>query len=215
MRLDAFQTLYAIDAVALPRELAPALMPAGNGRGDGVVAQLTLDIAAAGSPRDAFGWTLVRTEGIRPRAFVAPRWRWAAPAAAVPAALDPARGGDPGLVVLSGDSGDRSPPDREALPLEPCTIEGYRPERIALSCTSAAGGHAVLVEENAPGWTATVDGLAAPVLTADVLLRAVRLGPGRHDVVFSYRTPLLLEGVAVSIVAWLAWLALALRRHRR
>ena len=209
MRLDTFQTLYAIDALALPRSLAPALVR--GGRGDGAVAQLTLDIAAEGPPSDAFGWTVVRSEGVRPRAFVAPRWRWAAPSSAVAATLDPARGGDAGLVVLSGDGGEASPPDRGSLPLEPCTIEGYRPERVALSCTSAAGGHAVLVEENAPGWTATVDGVPAPVLTADVLLRAVRVGPGRHDVVFAYRTPLLLEGVALSVVAWLAWLAVAWR----
>jgi hypothetical protein len=129
----------------------------------------------------------------------------------VAAVLDPARGADPGLVVLSGDGGDRSPPDRETLPLGPCALHGDRPERVALSCTSAAGGHAVLVDEDAPGWTATVDGAAAPVLTADALLRAVRIGPGRHEVVFSYRTPLLREGVAVSVVAWLAWIALALR----
>jgi hypothetical protein len=210
MRLDAFQALYAIDGVALPRELVPALLPAG-GRGDGALAQVTLDIAAEGRPSDAFGWTLVRSEGVRPRAFVAPRWRWAAPSAAVAATVDPARGGDAGLVVLSGDGGDGSPPDRGSLPLEPCSIEDYRPERVALSCTSAAGGHAVLVEENAPGWTATVDGVPAPVLTADVLLRAVRVGPGRHDVVFAYRTPLLRAGVAVSIVAWLAWFAVAWR----
>ncbi len=182
MRLDVFQTLYAIDAVALPRDVCAVPRAERPGRRRPRAAHARH--RRGGRPRDAFGWTLVRSEGIRPRAFVAPRWRWAAPAAALPAVLDPARGEDAGLVVVSGDGADPSPPEREALPLGACTIEGYRPERVALSCTSRADGHAVLVEENAPGWTATADGAPAPVLTADVLLRAVRVGPGRHAVVF-------------------------------
>jgi hypothetical protein len=214
MTIDGFLTLYGIDWVALPRELAPALFPAGRGRGEGVLAQLTLDVASAGRPRDAFGWTVVRVEGVRPRAFVAPRWRWVAPAAAVPATVDAARGRDAGLVVLSGEGGAPSPVGHEGLPLAPCTVTAHRPERVALSCASPAGGQAVLVEENAPGWTATVDGAPAPIVTADALLRSVAVEPGTHEIVFSYRTPLLRAGAAVSLLAWIAWVALVARGLR-
>jgi hypothetical protein len=52
-----------------------------------------------------------------------------------------------------------------------------------------------------------VNGAPAPVVTADVLLRAVAIPPGMHEVVFSYRTPLLVEGGVLSAVGWLALIA--------
>ncbi|HEY6099220.1 MAG TPA: YfhO family protein, partial [Anaeromyxobacter sp.] len=173
----------------------------------GALAQLTLD---AGSEDGT--WSLVRSEGIRPRAFVAPRWRWSPLEAALAETVGASRPADPGLVLLAG-SGPPSPPANAALPLEPCDLVSYRPERVELSCTSPAGGFAVLAEENAPGWTATVDGAPARVERADVLLRAVAVGPGVHRVVFAYRTPLLRLGVLVSVLAWIAWVAVG-RRHR-
>lgn len=207
MPIASLQTLFAVDAVVLPGELRRSLFPSGSGRGDGAVAELLL-----GAGSDSGAWSLVRSEGIRPRAFVAPRWRWSPFEAALAATVDASRAADPGLVVLAG-SGAPSPPENAALPMAPCDFESYRPERVELSCASPAGGFAVLVEENAPGWTAAVDGAAAQVETADVLLRAVRVGPGGHRIVFGYRTPLLRAGVLVSALAWIAW-AVVRRRGR-
>jgi hypothetical protein len=213
MPVHAFLTLFGIDWVVVPRELAPMLAPPDRGAGEPVLAQLTLDIAAMGRPSEAFGWTIVKTEGVRPRAFVAPRWRWTPASTAVTALLDRATNLDPGLVILTGE-GEASPEGgRDALPPEPCAIASYRPERIALSCTSSVGGYALLLEENAPGWRATVNGAPAPIVSADVLLRAVAIPPGTHEVVFSYRTPLLVEGVVLSAGAWLALIALAWARR--
>ena len=61
--------------------------------------------------------------------------------------------------------------------------------------------------------SATVDGVATPIATADVLLRSVPIAPGHHRVEFTYRTPLLRPGVLLSLLSWLAWLALFW--HRR
>lgn len=200
MPLASFQTLFAIDAVVLPSELRQTLFPSGSGRGEGVVAQLMLDV---GSEDGA--WSLVRSDGIRPRAFVAPRWRWSSFEGALAATVDAARMTDPGLVVLTG-TGASSPPGNEGLPLAPCEIASYEPDRVELSCASPAGGFAVLVEENAPGWTAAVDETPAKLETADVLLRAVAVGSGDHRIVFSYRAPLLRTGLAISALAWIGWL---------
>jgi len=198
MPVASLEALFAIDAVALPSELRRSLFPSGSGDGGAVVAELMLK---AGS--DGGAWSLVRSEGIRSRAFVAPRWRWSSSEKALAATVDPSRG-DPGLVLLTG-SGAPSPPENAALPMLPCEFASYRPERIELSCTSPASGFAVLVEENAPGWTATVDGMPTKVETGDVLLRAVEMAPGTHRIVFAYRTPLLCAGVLVSVLAWIAW----------
>jgi hypothetical protein len=209
MPLGAFQTLFATEVVAVPGGLAPILFPQGRGLAPGVLAQLELDFGAGDDPEDeAFGFVLARRGGLRPRAFVAPRWRFAAEEDALPALLASGRAADPGLVVLTG-AGGASPPDREELPLSPCAVSSYRPERVVLECVSPAGGYAVLADENAPGWRATVDGAPAPVETADVLLRAVPLGPGAHRVELAYETPLLRAGVAISALAWLALAGLA------
>jgi hypothetical protein len=59
------------------------------------------------------------------------------------------------------------------------------------------------------GWTASVDGEAAPVLRADSALRAVAVGPGQHEIVFRYRPAWLEFAVGTTLVSMLA-LTLAL-----
>jgi uncharacterized membrane protein YfhO len=97
----------------------------------------------------------------------------------------------------------------------PCAISGPRPEQVTLRCSSPHGGYAVLLDAWAPGWTATVDGRPAAIVRADVLARAVRVGPGDHVVELRYRAPGLRLGAVVSLAAWLGALALGLRLRRR
>jgi hypothetical protein len=136
------------------------------------------------------------------------------PSGALDALLAQSRGDDPALVVLTG-GGPPSPPDRAALPLSPCSVASYVPEHVQLVCDSPAGGYVTLVDEHAPGWTATVDGASVQIVTADFLLRGVAVEPGRHRVEFTYRTPLLRLGMALSALSWLAWLALLWAGARR
>jgi Bacterial membrane protein YfhO len=214
MPLRSFLTLFAIDAVVLPAELRSRLLDE-RGRPEGLLADLAVGSATQSEDLEGnLAWTLVRTDNVRPRAFVAPRWRWVPESGVLEALLAPSRGDDPALVVLTGE-GPPSPPDRAALPLSPCSIAGYVPEHVQLDCDSSAGGYATLVDEHAPGWTATVDGAPAEIVTADFLLRAVPIAGGRHRVEFSYRTPLLRVGIALSTLGWLSWLALLWARRRR
>ena len=213
MPLRSFLTLFAIDAVVLPAELRHRLLGGEHDPPRGLLADL--ELGSATQSEDAQGnlaWTLARTEGVRPRAFVAPRWRWVPDSRALDALIEPSRGDDAGQVVLTGD-GPASTPDRAALPLSPCSVASYVPEHVQLDCDSPAGGYATLVDEHAPGWTATVDGALTPIATADVLLRAVPVSPGRHRVEFIYRTPLLRAGVVMSALSWLAWMWLLWRRR--
>jgi hypothetical protein len=53
-----------------------------------------------------------------------------------------------------------------------------------------------------PGWSATVDGRAAPVLRADGAFRGVVVPPGRSVVRFSYRNPDEMRGRVVAGVAF-------------
>lgn len=71
------------------------------------------------------------------------------------------------------------------------------------------GGYLVIDDGWFPGWTASIDGRATPVLRADYLLRAVRLPPGRHHARSVYAPLSFLLGAAVSLLTALglvAWL---------
>ncbi len=72
-----------------------------------------------------------------------------------------------------------------------------------------------------PGWRATVNGQAVPILRGNHAQRVVVLDkPGRHQIVMRYNTPGLEVAAATSAAAWSLWLAIAItittsRKHKR
>jgi hypothetical protein len=89
------------------------------------------------------------------------------------------------------------------------------PTLSVLDVDAPDGGYVVLLESYDPGWRATVDGEPAEVLPANVLFRAVRVGPGRHRVRLEYRPPAQAAGLAVSGLALAVAAALARRGRAR
>ena len=92
-----------------------------------------------------------------------------------------------------------------------CRLQERRPDRVRLEATLSADGHVVLLDGYDPGWLATVDGKAAPVLRANMVFRAVPVPAGKHVVEFVYRpwafvVGLALSGVSVLLCGW-AWAA--------
>lgn len=95
-----------------------------------------------------------------------------------------------------------------------------RPNGVKLAVDSPAAGWLVLLDSWDPGWRATVDGRAAPVLRADFGFRAVRIPAGSSTVRLSYRPAPVFVGAAISAVTTVAILAFLLgatiaRRRRR
>lgn len=90
------------------------------------------------------------------------------------------------------------------------------PERVAVGVAVPGDlpGLLVLSDQQAPGWSADVDGAPAEILRANDLVRGVWVPGGAHLVTFRYRTPGLVEGVAVAagLAAALAAWAVARRR---
>ncbi len=84
-------------------------------------------------------------------------------------------------------------------------------ETLDVEARFGAPGVLVVLEAYEPGWAATVDGAPAPVLRANGLFRAVRLGPGRHLVRFAYRPPSVRAGAALALLGLVAAAGLALR----
>lgn len=84
-----------------------------------------------------------------------------------------------------------------------------RPERVRV--VAEADGDAVLVVNDAwwPGWRATLDGEAVPILRADYIVRAVAWPAGRHVLEMRYEPPEVRLGWAISAAAAAAVIAIA------
>jgi hypothetical protein len=122
------------------------------------------------------------------------------------------RAGDEGVVVEAA----AEPPTAPGRVLSVARRDGEA------AVEAEADGPALLVVNDAwwPGWVAEVDGVAAPILAADALVRAVPFPAGRHRLVMRYRPPEVGAGVALSGLGLVLLAALAAweereRRSRR
>ena len=60
------------------------------------------------------------------------------------------------------------------------------PDRVIVEVDMAEPGYLVLADTDYPGWTATANGEAVEILTANHAFRAVSLDEGEHTVIFEY-----------------------------
>ncbi|MBN1956136.1 MAG: YfhO family protein [Anaerolineae bacterium] len=112
---------------------------------------------------------------------------------------------------------------RDALALdvagaESVRIVDYRPERVEIAVELAAPGYLVLSDAAYPGWRAWVDGVEAPLLSADLLFRALYLDPGPHQVVMVFQPAAVRWGALLSGLGGVGWGGLLLggwRKRRR
>ena len=91
------------------------------------------------------------------------------------------------------------------------TIVRYEPELVEASVEAPGPGLLVLNDAADPGWRVTVDGAAAAPVAAGGALRAVWVPAGRHEVRWTYSTPGLCAGAAVSALAALGLILLAVK----
>jgi hypothetical protein len=161
--------------------------------------------------RDA---VVLGNDGAAPRALVPSVVRSAPPGAATRAAMvapgfDPRRlvvveRGQPGLRGVSGAHGT-------------VAITGERNARVTLRASLDRRGLVVLNDDFTEGWSVRVDGRPARALHVDAVMRGVVVGPGRHEVVWSYAVPGMRAGAALSALALAGLLgaavALGLRRR--
>lgn len=103
--------------------------------------------------------------------------------------------------------GAARPPSDPPGPAGTATIEHYAADRVEISADATRAGTLVLGDVWFPGWQATVDGHPNDVERVDYLFRGVRVGPGRHRVVFSYRPASWRVSLAITTVALLALVA--------
>jgi len=85
-----------------------------------------------------------------------------------------------------------------------CKIIDFRPDRVRVEAVLSQPGYVVLVDTFDPGWKATVDGRATPVLRANVAFRAVPVAAGRHEVMLLYRPASVFWGLGISLATLLS-----------
>jgi hypothetical protein len=99
---------------------------------------------------------------------------------------------------------DGRPPDRPVAEATEVAVVSYDPERLVLRSWSRRDAVLVLGERDYPGWRATVDGQAAPLVRADYLLRGLYLPAGEHAVELRFDPPGFATGgeLARQAVGW-------------
>jgi hypothetical protein len=83
-------------------------------------------------------------------------------------------------------------------------IVDYESERVRVRASLSRPGYLVLGDTWYPGWRVRVDGVERPMLRADLLVRAVALGPGEHRIEFVYEPLSVWLGALVSGLTMLA-----------
>jgi len=94
-------------------------------------------------------------------------------------------------------------------------IVEFRPDRVRLEAELTAPGFVMLVDAHDPGWRATIDGTPTGVLRANVAFRGVAVPAGRHVIEYLYRPRSITVGLAISGIALLAAVAVAIVERRR
>jgi len=95
------------------------------------------------------------------------------------------------------------------------------PEELEVDVDLTRGGLVVVPDALLDGWTVKIDGAEVRSLRVDSVLRGVDVPAGDHTVRWTYHTPGLTGGAAISAaglaaaVGWCAWVVLARRRIRQ
>ncbi len=80
-------------------------------------------------------------------------------------------------------------------------IKEYQPNRLVYDAESGKGGVVVFSEIYYPEWTATVDGKPVEIGRVNYILRALRLEPGKHEVVLDFHPVSVKKTETVAYVA--------------
>jgi hypothetical protein len=102
-------------------------------------------------------------------------------------------------VVIEGVPG-AAPAHGEVRPITAAQLVKYEPTEAVIESDSHVPGYLILTDTFYPGWQATVDGTAAPILRANYLFRAVALGEGHHVVKFTYAPRSFAMGATITSV---------------
>ena len=123
-------------------------------------------------------------------------------------------------VILGHDAATPSASGADRGGTGTARVEQYSADTVRVQTQASADAWLVLSDTFYPGWSATIDGQAAPLLRGDVLFRVVPIPAGEHEVEFRFDPPsikvgLIVTAVSIAIVALGLALAGRVRRQER
>ncbi len=95
-----------------------------------------------------------------------------------------------------------------------CRLDSYADNRLQATCQAQRPALAVFVEQYAKGWRATLDEQPAPIVRANLIMRAVAVGPGEHRIAMEFRTPGLRAGGLLTLLSLIVLLVLLFLRRQ-
>ena len=98
------------------------------------------------------------------------------------------------------EDADRPVPE-DAEPVGSARIAADLPERVVVEVDSDRSAYLFLADTYDPGWSATIDGVPAPIRPAHVTFRAVAIPEGPHQVVFTYEPVGFRPGLWISLAS--------------
>ncbi len=112
---------------------------------------------------------------------------------------------DPANVVVF-DAADAVDFSDVAVPSQPPQVRVKRetPGALSISIITETPGILVFSEWALPGWRATLDGTAVPLMTANTALQALKMPAGVHSVTLRYAPIEIPLGIAISLLALLS-----------
>jgi hypothetical protein len=151
-----------------------------------------------------------------PRACFVTNWRTAGSHEAALAVVSaPQKSGfNPAiLTIIEGaaepsSTGGTSSPGLVAIP-----VAQPSPGEVDLNVDAPRLGYVVLCDQFYPGWHATVDGAPVEIKRANGVCRAVAVGPGQHQVRFTYDPDYMPIALAIAALAFVASLGLGITAH--
>ncbi len=126
---------------------------------------------------------------------------------------------DPAIIAgrtawIAPDSGAQSLVGPADTPAGTCRLDSYADNRLQATCQVQRPALAVFVEQYAKGWRATLDGQPAPIIRANLIMRAVAVGPGEHRIAMEFRTPGLRAGTLLTLLSLIVLMVLLLLCRR-
>ncbi len=93
-------------------------------------------------------------------------------------------------------------------------IREYRSDTVVIDIDAASPSLLVLTDAYFPGWTAAIDGQAAPIYPTNLAFRGIFVPAGRHEVHFLYRPATFSIGLVIALIAVLALVVAATGVYR-
>jgi hypothetical protein len=150
-------------------------------------------------------FALLQVSGWEPRVSVVPRWIVAAdPPDALHAVLAP--GFDPANQAVLEQDPELGPGSPTALP-GTATYAEPSPESVTISVDATAPSIVVIRNAYFAEWSATVDGVPAPVLPTDFLMQGIPVGQGHHDIRLTYEDRAVTLGIEAGAIPWFLLIA--------